>query len=271
MPTPTPLASITILGVLARVFRQPLESQNIDIVRRAVADEPKTPALIVSILLLLIITPPRLIRLLPLTLQPRPLRRADEFDDGLLLAPLLPVVERIHAAMHLQPHAVLFGVGVRAGGFEALPGRVQAAAGFGRVVTCDGDHARDGGGVVGCVVGAFDAADCCTLNYVLVVVGYPQPSSSWIKIRFEVELRTLSATSTLIILRHAFRLFQPLADVDCEGGVDDARWVFSAPVDGVRAVEGAEVEGFAVDDGLVAGDRVGGGEGWEEEDEGLEE
>lgn len=79
----------------------------------------------------------------------------------------------------------------------------------------------------------------------------------------------MRATFALIVARDAFRLSQRLADVDCEGGVDDAGRMFAAPGYGVGAVEGAEVEGFAVDDGLVAGDGVGGGEGWEEEDEGL--
>lgn len=81
--------------------------------------------------------------------------------------------------------------------------------------------------------------------------------------------RTLRAASALIVARDAFRLFQRLADVDCEGGVDDAGRMFAARGYGVGAVEGAEVEGFAVDDGPVAVDGVGGGEGWEEEDEGL--
>ena len=49
-----------------------------------------------------------------------------------------------------------------AGRLEARPVRVEAAAGFGRVVACDGDDAGDGGGVVSGVVGAFDTADCRT-------------------------------------------------------------------------------------------------------------
>lgn len=51
---------------------------------------------------------------------------------------------------------------MRAGRFEARPGGVEAAAGFSRVVASDGNDMQDGGGVVGGVVAAFDAADCST-------------------------------------------------------------------------------------------------------------
>ena len=78
--------------------------------------------------------------------------------------------------------------------------------------------------------------------------------------------------STLVVCRYAWPLSQRLADVECEGGVEDAgRVEFADPVHRVRAIEGAEVEGSAVDDSLVAGDGVGGAEGWEEDHEGLEE
>ncbi len=83
--------------------------------------------------------------------------------------------------------------------------------------------------------------------------------------------RTLRAASAFVALRDAFGPSQRLADVDGEGGVDDASGLVAPPVYGVGPVECAEVEGLAIDPGLVAGDGVGGGEGWEEDDEGLEE
>ena len=63
MPTPVPLAA-SALGVLAGVFREPFQSENVDVVRLAVADEAETLALFLVPLVLLVISPPHPIRLL---------------------------------------------------------------------------------------------------------------------------------------------------------------------------------------------------------------
>ena len=72
--------------------------------------------------------------------------------------------------------------------------------------------------------------------------------------------RTLRASFAFVIFRYSFCSSQGLAQVDGECGVDDAGLVFATPCHGVGAVEGAKVKGLAVDDGLIAGDRDGGGE-----------